>query len=183
MSIVNKNLLRGMLLSLVSLSTAQADSLHWINHFDLISGDPHELILSSHSTSSGIGDGLTGVVVKSTSVGSKFSDGGHKVAHMALQLPVLPLGMNVRGVRVCYELSGKSAYISQIRIDEVQNPPSRAIVKLDDATHLTAKGPVCVNSKATNIATNNGPLLFSLRFNFASTTDAIVIRGLGFYLG
>jgi hypothetical protein len=167
----------------MNLSTAQADAYSWLNHFDLVSGNPRELVLSSNSTSSGVGGGLTGVVVKSTAVGSTFTDGGNKVVQMALDLPPQPAGITIRAVRVCYESANTASYISQIRIAEVQNPPSSAIVRMDDATPLNAVGPTCVNSKATSITVGSNPLLLSLRFSFNSTADAIVIRGLGVILG
>jgi hypothetical protein len=66
---------------------------------------------------------------------------------------------------------------------QVQTPPSAALVLLDDGTNQTDPGPVCVNSKgAVDIDPSKGPLLLSLRVNFANTADKIVIRGLGLIL-
>ena len=149
----------------------------WLNHFDLLPGGP-ELSTSFRSTSSGIGGGLTGLVIQSTTTGSTFGDGGNKVVHMAVQVPPI---FPVFGVRVCYELTSSSSFITQIRLAQVQNPPSSALVLLDDATALTAPGPICVNSAQLSPGINPvaGALLLSLRLNFGSTSNMIVVRGLG----
>jgi hypothetical protein len=173
----------GLWLLGTGLSSAQADTTQWINHFDLLSGNPRELFLTTNSTSSGVGGGLTGVVARSSSVGEVFSDNGNKVVQMALNLPPQPAGITIRGIRVCYESTNTATYVSQIRLAEVQNPPSTASVKFDDPTDLTVAGPNCVTSKVANVAVGNGPLLLSLRLFFGNTNDAIVIRGLGVILG
>lgn len=60
----------------------------------------------------------------------------------------------------------------------MQNPFGTALVLLDDATDQTHPGPLCVMSKpAVDIDPAQGPLLLSLRVNFADTKDKIVIRG------
>jgi hypothetical protein len=180
-----KILFGGFWLLAMGLSSAQADTVDWINHFDLLSGNPSNLTLTTNSTSSGIGGGLTGVVVKSRTVGDVFPDGGNKVVHMALNLPPQPAGIAIRGVRICYESTSIATYVTQTRIAEVQNPPSIAAVKMDDVTDLNLPGANCVtvSGPGSNIAVGNGPLLLSLRFNFGSINDAIVIRGLGIILG
>jgi hypothetical protein len=83
---------------------------------------------------------------------------------------------------VCYENSNPRSFISQVRLAQVQNPPSTASVILDDGTHLNAAGPVCVDSHTTAIDPSLGPLLLSLRVQFANTADKIVVRGLGLHL-
>lgn len=172
---------------MLSGQSVLADATYWLNHFDLLSGNESELFVSHNSTSSGVGGGLTGAVFTSSSIGEKFSDGGNKVALMAIDLAPQPAGINIRGVRVCYESTSPRTYVSQVRIAEVQNPPATAIVKMDDGTDLTLAGPNCVDSaKAVNIAIpskTTGPLLLNLRFNFGATSDALVIRGLGIILG
>src|SRR5947208_3374978 len=61
-----------------------------------------ELTTSYHSTSPGVGGGLTGLVIESTTTGETFVEGGNKVVHMALDLPKQT---KIKGVRVCYELT------------------------------------------------------------------------------
>jgi Subtilase family len=152
--------------------------LMWVNHLDLLPGDS-TVVTSNNSASSGVGGGLTGLVIESSTPGDTDSFGGIKVVHMSLDVPPSTL---VTGVRVCYELSSSQSYITQIRLAQVQNPPSSAIVMLDDATDLIDPGPVCVDSAQTVIDPVNGSLLLSLRVNFGGPADRIVIRGLGLYV-
>ncbi len=153
----------------------------WLNHFDLLPGGA-EVTTSFQSTSSGVGGGLTGLVIQSTTLGDVFSSGGNKVVHMGAT--EVPPGFDVTGVRVCYELTSSASFITQIRLAQVQDPPSTALVLLDDGTDLTAVGPVCVNSGApfAVIDPGVGALLISLRVNFGSTSDKIVVRALGLTL-
>ena len=94
----------------------------------------------------------------------------------------VPPGFAVRGVRLCYELTSKRSFISQIRLAQVQDPPASASVLLDDGTDLTNPGPVCVNSAPASVDPGAGALLVSLRVNFGSTSDEIAVRGLGLLL-
>ncbi|HEX2630962.1 MAG TPA: hypothetical protein VHM26_18225, partial [Chitinophagaceae bacterium] len=150
----------------------------WINHFDLLPGDP-SVFTTFNAVSSGVGGGLTGLVIQSNTVGQNAQNGGNKVVHMALQVPP---GYLIRGVRVCYELTNKRSFISQIRLAQVQNPPQTAVVLLDDGTDLTDPGPICVNSAVTNVNPATGAVLVSLRVNFGNTADKICVRALGLSL-
>lgn len=150
----------------------------WVNHFDLLPGDP-SVTTSFNAISSGVGGGLTGLVIRSSTVGEVAQGGGNKVVHMGLQVPP---GYLIKGVRVCYELSNKRSFISQIRLAQVQNPPSSAVVKLDDGTDLTNPGPVCVDSAPASVDPALGAVLISLRVKFGDTSDRIVVRALGLHL-
>jgi hypothetical protein len=152
--------------------------LMWINHFELLPGDP-SVMTSFNAVNSGVGGGLTGLVITSTTTGEIATGGGNKVVHMALEVPP---GFTVNGVRVGYELTNESSFISQIRLAQVQDPPKTAIVILDDGTDHTDIGPIDVDSASTAIDAAAGPLLLSLRTNFGSTSDKIVIRSLGLHL-
>jgi hypothetical protein len=94
----------------------------------------------------------------------------------------VPPGYLIRGVRVCYELSSKRSFISQIRLAQVQNPPQTAVVLLDDGTDLINPGPVCVDSAVTTVNPALGEVLISLRVNFGNIADKIVVRALGLIL-
>jgi len=150
----------------------------WVNHFDLLPGDP-TVHTTFNAVSSGVGSGLTGLVIQSTTTGQNAQNGGNKVVHMGLEVPP---GYLIRGVRVCYELSSKRSFISQIRLAQVQNPPSSAIVQLDDGTDLVNPGPVCVDSATTTVNPALGEVLISLRVNFGDIADKIVVRALGLIL-
>src|SRR5215207_10313672 len=98
-------------------------TLMWINHFDLLPGDP-SVTTSFNAVSSGVGGGLTGLVIRSSTTGEVAQGGGNKVVHMDLQVPPDYL---IKGVRVCYELSNKRSFISQIRLAQMQTPPQSAL--------------------------------------------------------
>lgn len=153
-------------------------TIMWVNHFDLLPGDP-SVTTTFNAVSSGVGGGLTGLVIQSSTTGENAQGGGNKVVHMGLQVPP---GYLIRGVRVCYELSNKRSFISQIRLAQVQTPPQSAIVKLDDGTDQTNPGPICVDSAPANVNPSLGEVLLSLRVNFGNTADKIVIRALGLHL-
>lgn len=152
--------------------------LIWINHLSFLAGDP-SVQTSYNSVTSGVGGGLSGLIIRSTSLGDTASPGGNKVVETALQTPP---GVRLKGVRVCYELSNARSFITQIRLTQVQNPPATGVVKLDDATDQTSPGPVCVDSQPTDIDVAAGPLLLNFRVNFGDLSDRIVIRGVGLYV-
>jgi hypothetical protein len=159
---------------------ATPKSILWLNHFALLPGG-NELTVSFNSSNSGVGSGLTGLVISSSTTGDTFTTGGgNKDVQMAAEVPP---NYTVKKVRVCYEVSSTipatPSFITQIRLAQVQDPPSSAVVLLDDGTQLTAPGPVCVTSKATTIDPRLGSLLLNLRLNFGNTADKIVIRGIG----
>ena len=150
----------------------------WVNHFSLLPGDP-SVITSFNAVNSGVGGGLTGLVIQSTTTGSEAQGGGNKVVEKALDIPP---GYVIKGVRVGYENSNVRSFITQVRLAQVQNPPATALVLLDDPTHLNAAGPTFADSAATSIHPAKGPLLLDLRVNFGDTSDRIVVRGLGLHL-
>jgi hypothetical protein len=153
-------------------------TIMWVNHFDLLSGDP-SVMTSFNAISSGVGGGLTGLVIQSSTTGENGQGGGNKVVHMGLEVPP---GYLIKGVRVCYELSNTRSFISQIRLAQVQTPPQSAIVRLDDGTDQTSPGPICVDSATTTVNPRLGAVLLSLRVNFGDTSDKIVVRALGLHL-
>jgi hypothetical protein len=150
----------------------------WINPLDLLPGDA-SVTTSFDAVSSGVGGGLAGLVVHSSTTGENGSSGGNKVVWMGIQVPP---GWHLTGVRTCYELSGKGSYISQVRLAQLQNPPATALVLLDDGTDLTDPGPICVDSQATDVDPAAGAVSLSYRVNFGDIADRIVIRGVGLRL-
>ncbi len=152
--------------------------LFWLNHLSLLPGDD-SLTASHDAVTSGVGSGLAGLVVESSSTGEEAKNGGNKVVWAGIAAPPAHI---VKAVRVCYELSDPRSFISQIRLAQVQDPPATATVLLDDASDFTDAGPVCVDSSSTTIDPALGPLLLDLRVNFGDTRDRIVIRGVGLRL-
>jgi hypothetical protein len=165
-------------------AAGHADQLMWIDHLGFLAGDP-SVNVSFNAVSSGVGGGLTGLAIDSSTTGEDAEGGGNKVVETGLSVPP---GYLVKGVRVCYETRASSpdtpSFISQIRLAQVQDPPGTALVLLDDGTDLTALGPVCTDSAALAdpIHPAAGALLLALRVNFASTDDRIVVRGVALHL-
>ena len=150
----------------------------WINHLDLVPGDP-SVLTSFNAVSSGVGGGLSGLIITSSTTGDTANGGGNKVVEKGLQVPP---GYIITGVRICYELSNVRSFIDQIRLAQVQDPPSTALVRLDDATHLTSPDPVCANSAPTTVDPELGAVRLDLRVNFGNTSDKIVVRALALHL-
>jgi len=150
----------------------------WINHLDLVPGGAEVQTLYS-SVNSGVGSGLSGLIVMSTSLGEVFTTGGDKLIEKGLDVPP---NYKITGVRVYHELSSAASFISQVRLSQLQNPPSTASVVLDDGTDLASVGSVCVNSAATSVDMTLGEVRLALRVYLGSLTDKIIIRGLGLLL-
>ena len=151
----------------------------WINHLDLVPGGL-EVDTSFDSTSSGVGGGLSGLIITSTTVGETFTLGGNKVVEKGLDVPP---NYRITGVRICYENSAATSFISQVRLSQVQNPPSTAAVLLDDGTDHTSVGPICVDSTAAMLNDpSTGAIRLSIRVNFGNILDRIVIRGIALHL-
>jgi hypothetical protein len=157
---------------------AAKKQLIWINHLSFLAGDP-SVQTSFNAVNSGVGGGLSGLIIQSTSIGDTATPGGNKVVETGLQTPP---GLKIKGVRVCYELSNARSFITQIRLSQLQNPPSSAIVRLDDATDQTNAGPICADSQATDIDPAAGAVRLDFRVNFGDVSDRIVLRGVGLYV-
>lgn len=157
---------------------SRSKTVLWINPLELLAGDP-TVKTSFNAITSGVGGGLSGLILESTTTGDTAGGGGNKVVETGVQVPPRYL---VKGVRVCYESSNARSFITQIRLSQVQDPPSTAIVRLDDGTDLTNAGPVCVDSQPTSVDPANGAVFLSLRLNFGNTADRIVLRALGLYV-
>jgi len=150
----------------------------WTNHLDFLPGDP-SVTTSFNAVNSGVGGGLSGLIIGSTTTGEDATGGGNKVVEKGLQVPP---GFLISGVRVCYELSNSRSFISQIRLAQVQEPPATVSVLLDDATDLTNAGPVCVDSEEVSIDPTLGAVRLSFRVNYGDVTDRIVLRAVGLNL-
>jgi hypothetical protein len=141
------------MISEVSMSHTK-DKVMWINHLCLLPGDP-SVTTSFDSVSSGVGGGLSGLIIRSNTVGEYGLNGGKKQVETALEIPP---GFTLKGVRICYELSNKTSYFNQIRLQQVQDPPSNSHLLLTDSTQHTDIGPICVNSTPTLIDPSQGPV-------------------------
>jgi len=148
------------------------------HHLVFLPGDP-SVQTSFNAVNSGVGGGLSGLIITSPTLGDEAQGGGNKVVETALEVPP---GFDIVSVRICYENSNPRSFITQTRLAQVQNPPGTALVLLDDPTHLNAAGPVCVNSQTTLVDPAKGSVLLDLRLNFRDTSDKIVLRAVGLNL-
>jgi len=154
----------------------------WINYLGFLSGDTSVLTTTYRSTNSGVGTGLGGLIVQSSTVGAVDSFGGNKVISTGLEVPP---HMSIAGVRVCYEWSAAAtSHITDIRLAQLQNPPSTALVKLDDATIQPSLAPVCVDSTTlvTPLDASLGQVTLDLGINTGNVADKLVLRGVALHL-
>jgi hypothetical protein len=144
----------------------------WLNHLDLLPGDPS--VATSHDAIQS-----HGLVVTSSTLGDTAPGGGNKVVTMGVQgVP----GYLITGVRVCYELSNPRSFITQIRLAQTQSPPHTQLVILDDGTNHTQAGPRCVDSKRASIDPNKGAVTLDFRVKCGDTADRINILAVGLRL-
>lgn len=153
-------------------ATRPRGPLTWLNHLDLLPGDPS--VTTSHDAIQS-----HGLIVTSSTTGEIAQGGGNKTATLAVH--TVP-GYLITGVRVCYQLSNPRTFISQIRLAQTQHPPDTQLVLLDDGTNHTDPGPRCVNSIRTSIDPANGAVTLDLRVNFGNTADRINILAVGLLL-
>lgn len=174
--------LLALTLSIVGLGSGAhaegSDDVHasnrimWINHLDLMPGDP-SVTTSFNAIQSG------GIVIHSSTLGDTAPGGGNKGVEMTLQVPPK---YHVKGVRICYRNSSPGTFITQVRLAQLQNPPTSWLVKLDDGTDLNAAGAVCIDSQPTSINPQQGSIRFNLRTNFANVADTITVLATGLWL-
>ena|SRR5437868_4104831 len=90
----------------------------------------------------------------------------------------VPPGAIITGIIICYQLSNSKSFISQVRLTE-QTTPNLRTVHHDDSTDLVSTAPVCATSKVNYGAAINGAVNLSLRLNFTSTNDTIMLGAVG----
>ncbi len=171
-------LLLAIMVGCQHLPATGGKEIMWVNHLDLLPGDS-SVLTSFTSLRSIVGDSLSGLDIKSTTTGDIGIPGGNKV--VAMGTPTSP-GYTITGVRVCYQLSNSRSFITQISLDQLQEPPATALAMLDDGANLTDVGPVCVDSAPASVDPEEGAVRLSFRLNFGDVSDAIVIRGVGLHL-
>src|SRR5260370_20530009 len=87
------------------------DRIHtmWIDHLVFLPGDP-SVQTSFNAVNSGVGGGLSGLIITSSTLGSEAQGGGTKGIETALQIPP---DFQIVTVRVCYETSIQRNSITQ----------------------------------------------------------------------
>jgi hypothetical protein len=145
----------------------------WINHLDFLSGDITK-VATSFNVNSGVGGGLSGLIIKASTTGEGTVEKG---------LQVSP-GFLISGVRVCYQLSSSDSFISNISLGRLQDPPTAVFPVVTDTTPLTSAAATCEDRLllSTPIDPSLGAVRLSLGVNFVNNTDVIVIRAVGLHL-
>jgi hypothetical protein len=157
----------------IQLPTTPFRSVMWVDHLAFQAGTP-SVQVSFDAVDSGVGSGTSGLIVEAG------TGPGPRVVEQGL---LVPSGLLVDGVRVCYELSDRRSYISQVRLEQLEDPPDRTRTKLVDVRGMPALGPICVDSarpsQAIDASTGSLRLQLGLNFPDPSANDRIVIRGVG----
>lgn len=86
----------------------------WIDHLSLLAENP-SVQVSFNAVSSGVGSGLSGLVVQSTTIGDTAAGGQQGCLDSTRGAP----RFKVTGVRVCYENSNPRTFIDQVRLAQV----------------------------------------------------------------
>src|SRR5262245_15394994 len=118
------------------------DEIYWLNHLDLLPGDPTVQTTYRALTCPGVG-GLTGLAINSTTIGDVGPVGESKVVETGIPVPPK---FRITGVRVCYQVNSGAdpdTFINQIRLCQLEDPPASCHIVLDDATDQTDNGPIC----------------------------------------
>lgn len=147
----------------------------WLNHTALRPGD--STMSTTFAGNSTVGGGLSALEITSSSTGGGVPP--YKTVAMAVEVPP---GFVVTGVRIAYQNSSAASYIRQVRLAQLQDPPSTALVLLDDGTALTSTAATYADTTTTVINPTSGALYLTLFVTFAATTDKIAIRGIGLRL-
>jgi len=78
----------------------------WIDHLALLPGDP-SVQTSFNAVNSGVGGGLSGLIIRSSTTGDQAQGGGNKVVETFVEVPP---GFNITGVRICFENSNPRSF-------------------------------------------------------------------------
>src|SRR6266487_2802574 len=138
-------------------------STFWLSPTDFVSGDP-SLIINHPSVS------------HPSTVVTCNDPGDFKWVSMSLRLPA---NATIEEITICYQLTSKNSFISQIRLAEIKTP-DHATVRHDDSTDLKSTSPDCYTSKIDeSVTTNEAAMTLELRLNFDNVDDKIMLGAVG----
>jgi parallel beta-helix repeat protein len=102
--------------------------------------------------------------------------GDFKWVSMGLRLPQ---NVSIEEIIICYQVSNKQSFISQVRLSEM-GAPDQALVIHDDGTDLQSTMSTSYSSKVGGkIPTPGTAVTLALRLNFKNTTDQIMLGAVG----
>lgn len=101
--------------------------------------------------------------------------GDFKWVFMGLRLPD---GVSIEKIIVCYELSDRNSFISQVRLLEMAGP-GHALVLHDDPTPLNKPSDSYVSTVGSKTPTSGRAVTLGLRLVFRATTDEVRLGAVG----
>ncbi|MEN3332667.1 MAG: hypothetical protein V7641_2032 [Blastocatellia bacterium] len=90
----------------------------------------------------------------------------------------VPLYHDIQAIHVCYQLSNRRSFISQVRLVEMQTP-DQAVVRHDDATDLLSTTATSYRSPLVRAFRPGAAVSLALRLNFGSVADTITLGAIG----
>jgi hypothetical protein len=156
---------------LSAIETRFGAGVLWLDHLALLPGD------STVTTAFDANAALGGLVIGSTSTGGAGVNGPKVVATGLL----VPLGYDITGVTVCYQLSSTGSFIDSVRLDQLQSPPTGVTAVSNVAVSAPGSvGPACVSSAASSpVDPATGAVRVNLGLTFGATTDTITLLAVG----
>ena len=91
----------------------------------------------------------------------------------------LPPRVRIEELKICYQVSNPTSYISQVRL-LVMDTPDQANVIYDDGTDLKSTEPACyISQVGGKVPTPDMAVTLALRLNFQHKTHEIMLGGVG----
>jgi hypothetical protein len=150
-----------------------SEEVMWINHFAL--APARTGLMVAHDA---VGTGLSGLVVSPRTAAPRVTGDGY-VLETGLEVPP---GFFLRGIRIGLEASSAECCLSLIRLSQVNDPPTSAILLCEDDRKHRAVGAVAIEAEGTPADPRLGPVLLTLGFTFGDPGGWVVIRAVGMRL-
>jgi hypothetical protein len=90
----------------------------------------------------------------------------------------VPLYHDIQAIHVCYQLSNRRSFISQVRLVEMQTP-DQAVVRHDDPTDLLSTTARSYRSPLVRAFRPGAAVSLALRLNFGNVADTITLGAIG----
>jgi hypothetical protein len=138
-----------------------ATDILWLSPTDFVTGDS-SLTLSYPS-------------VTPTAVVKARTAGELKWIHMGVNVP---LYHEIQAVNVCYRVSNRRSFISEVQLVEMQTP-DQSVLRHDDNTALRSTTPASYRSSLVRAFRPGAAVSLALRLNFGNVADTITLGAIG----
>jgi hypothetical protein len=139
-----------------------ATDILWLSPTDFVTGE-ESLTLSYPSVTH------PAVLVKARTRGDS------KWIYLGLRVP---LYHDIQAIHVCYQLSNRRSFISEVQLVEMQTP-DQSVVRHDDATDLLSTRPASYRSPLVRAFRPGAAVSLALRLNFGNVADTITLGAIG----